>query len=58
MGIQPSEFWRMSLWAYRVTATYWAARRETEGPGLSEAEIDELWTWMADKPETVKSLVQ
>lgn len=57
MGIQPSEFWRMSFWAYRVAATYWVAAHQVDGPAMSENEIDDIWEWMADKPDTVKSLV-
>lgn len=44
----------MSWWATRVVFTYHAAANQPEGPVISEAEMDDLWDWMADKPATVR----
>lgn len=55
MGIQPSEFWRMSMWQFVAVQTYRQAAQENAEAGLSEAEADDIWTWMQEKPETVRS---
>jgi hypothetical protein len=55
MGIQPSEFWHMSLWAMSTVSTYYIAAHEAGEPGLSTAEADDIWDWMQDKPGTVRS---